>query len=345
MATSTERSVTIKTGTILKVVAILLALGLMWMLRDILTLLIVALFIAALIHPAARWAAKHRIPKGLMVILIYLVAIAGFALALRLIVPTLVREITNISQTIGASLVTLARYAKDFQEFSELHGLSENLSASLATLANQLGGAATGVFSTLTGIFGGIAGLIVVLVMAFYMVVEDKEAVRVFRNFVPERHQAFIADLLMQVEHKIGGWLRGQLTLSFAIALLYYVGLLVIGVPGPLPLALFAGFAEFVPYLGPILAGIPIIIVAFSDAPVKALFAGALMVVIQQVENQILAPKVMQKAVGLNPLVSIVAVLVGAKLFGVVGVLLAIPFATSLSVLLTELYRYRQDRV
>lgn len=344
MASSSERSVTIRTGTIIKVVAILLALGLMWVLRDILVLLLVALFIAALMHPAARWGAKRRIPKGLMVMLIYLVTFTFLSVALALIVPNLLRQATKLSQTIGTSLIALSAYVQNLREFSEIHGFSGNLSASIASLANQFGDAATGLFSTLSDIFGGIAGLVIVLVMAFYMVVEDKEAIRMFRNFVPERHQEFIANLLIQVETKIGGWLRGELILMVTVAALYYVGLLIIGIDGPLPLALFGGFTEFIPYLGPILSGIPIIIVAFTHSPVHALLAFALMIIVHQIENQILVPKVMQRAVGLNPLVSIVAVLIGAQLFGFVGVLLAIPFATTISVVLTELYRFRQER-
>jgi predicted PurR-regulated permease PerM len=344
MATSTERSVTIRTSTVIKVVAILLALALMWLLQDIFALLLVALFIAALMHPAARWGAKYHVPKGIMVVFIYLLTFFGFAAVLTLIGPTFIREGKEVLQSIGSLIATLSTYAKNLREFSELHGLSDSLSAGIASLANQFGNAATSLVATLSGIFGSIAGLIIVLVMAFYMVVEDKEAVRVFKNFVPEQYQSFIANVLMQVETKIGGWLRGQLVLSLVITLLCYIGLLVIGIKGPMPLALFVGFTEFVPYLGPILGGIPIVIVAFNDSPVKAILAIALIILVHQLENHILVPKVMQRTVGLNPLVSIVAVLIGAKLFGIMGVLLAIPFATTIAVVLTEMYRFRQEK-
>jgi len=342
MANSSERSVTIKTSTVIKVIAILLALALMWVLRDILTLLLVALFIAALMHPAARWGERHRVPKGVMVVFIYLVTFTFLAVALSLIVPTLVREATKLSVLIGSSLAAVSTYVQSLRDFTELHGFSGNLSTSLSSLSNQFGDAASGLFSTLTDIFGGIAGLVIVLVMAFYMVAEEREATRAFRNIVPERYQDFTANLLLQVEMKIGSWLRGELILMAAVAVVYYVGLVIIGIDGPLPLALFAGFTEFIPYLGPILSGIPIVIVALTHSPIHALFAFALMILVHQLENQILIPKVMQRAVGLNPLVSMVAVLIGAKLFGVVGVLLAIPFATTVSVVLMELYRFKQ---
>jgi predicted PurR-regulated permease PerM len=146
------------------------------------------------------------------------------------------------------------------------------------------------------------------------------------------------------VEEKIGRWLVGQLALGFIIGVFYYVGLSLIGVKSALVLAVFGGFMEFIPYIGPILVGIPIIIIALSQSPLTAALALVIQIAIQQLENHVIVPKVMQKAVGLNPLVSIVALLVGAKLFGIVGMLLAIPVTTSISVVLTEIYRFRKGQ-
>lgn len=344
MAISQERSITIKTSTILKVLAILFALGLLWLIRDIIALLIVALFLAALMHPAARWGARYRIPKGVTVLVIYLGLFSSMAVVIALIIPALVQQFAGLSQTIGSSLQMLSESVQNLRAFSELHGISGSIASNVPSMEDQFTRAASGLFSTLTDIFGGIAGLIIVLVMAFYMVVQDRDAIRLFKNLVPNKYQDLIANVLLQVEDKIGGWLRGQLFLSLLIGILYYVGLLIIGVKSPLVLALFAGFTEFIPYLGPILSGIPIMIIAVSQSPFTALLVFGLVILIQQLENQIIVPKVMQKAVGLSPLVSIVAVLVGVKLFGIVGALLAIPVTTALSVVLMELYRVRQDQ-
>lgn len=344
MPLSQERTVVVKTSSILKVVIILLALGFVWLVRDILMLLFVALFLAALMHPAARWGAAKRIPKGLMVILIYLLLFSLLAASFALIIPTLVHQLGSLSQIIGSSIVALSGSIQSLREFTEQYGLAGNLSAGVASLQGQASRAATGLFATLTGLFGGMAGFVIVLVMAFYMVVQDREAVRMFYSLVPEKYQALSARLLSQVEVKIGRWLIGQLMLSLIIGVAYYIGLLILGVQGALALSIFAGFAEFIPYLGPILGGIPIIIVALSDSVVKALFALGLVIIIQQLENHIVVPRLMQKAVGLNPLISIVALLVGAKLFGIFGALLAIPIATALSVVLAELYNYKQAK-
>jgi predicted PurR-regulated permease PerM len=339
-----ERLVAIKTSTIVKVVIVLLALGFLWLVRDVIALLFVALFLAALMHPAADWGAKRRIPKGLTVLLIYLILIALVSASFALIVPTVLSQVGNLSDVFRSLITTVSTGVQSVRALTEQYGFLNNLSSSVAALQQQASLAAGGVFNTLFGIFGGIAGLIIVLVMAFYMVVEEKEAVRLFQNLVPGKFQDVTAKIISQVEVKIGQWLSGQFMLSLTIGILYYIGLLVLGVEGALTLAVFAGFLEFIPYLGPILGGIPIVIVALSDSPIKALLALGLVILIQQLENHIIAPKLMQKAVGLNPLVSIVAVLIGAKLFGLVGVLLAVPVATAVSVILNAMY-LRHEKV
>lgn len=339
-----ERLVAIKTSTIVKIVVVLLVLWFAWLIRGVVALLFIALFLAALMHPAAAWGAKKRIPKGLTVLFIYLILFALLGASFALIVPTLLKQVGNLSEVFSSLIVTVSTGVQSVRALTEQYGFLHNLNASFAALQQQASLAAGGLFDTLSGIFGGLAGLVVVLVMAFYMVVEEKGAVRLFQNLVPGKFQDVSAKIISQVEVKIGQWLSGQLMLSLTIGVLYYIGLLILGVESALTLAVFAGFLEFIPYLGPILGGIPVVVVALSDSPIKALLALGLVILIQQLENQIIAPKLMQKAVGLNPLVSIVAVLTGAKLFGLVGVLLAVPVATALSVILNEMYLSRHEK-
>lgn len=336
-----DRNISISVASVLKIIGVLGALWFLWLVRDILALLIVALFLAALMHPTVRWGAKRKIPKGIMVIVIYLVLFGLLAASFALIIPTLARQVASLSQSIGSSVTFVSDTLAGLRELTQEYGFTQDLTSGLSSLQENAARAAGGFFLTLTDVFGGLVGLVLVLVMAFYMVAQEQEAVRAFHNLVPKKYQDFIASLLTHVEEKIGKWLAGQLTLSIVIAVLYYIALLALGVEGALALALFAGFMEFIPYLGPFLAGIPIILVALAASPLTALMALAVVIVIQQLENQIIVPKIMQKAVGLNPLVSIVALLIGAKLFGVVGALLAIPTATALSAVLHEVYQQK----
>jgi predicted PurR-regulated permease PerM len=345
MASPAQRHITIDTWSILKVIGILLALVFLYIIRDVLGLVFAALFLAALMHPAARYLATKRIPKGLTVIFFYILLFGSAVLVFGLLLPPLIEQSSNLVGSVGKSWQVVSGGIASLKEFSLKYGLSENLQAGVQSLEAQVSRAATGVFSTVTDVFGGIVGFIVVLVMAYYMVVQDQEAMNMFHNFVPEEYQGISANILKSVEEKIGKWLIGQLLLCLIIGLMYYVGLSIIGVNSALVLAFFGGFTEFIPYLGPILGAIPAVILALTESPFKAALTLIVIIIIQQSEGHIIVPKVMQKAVGLNPLISIVALLVGAKLFGFIGALLAIPVATAVSAVLSELYKYsRQNR-
>lgn len=340
MASNQKRIIAVETLTLIRVVLVILALGFFYLIRDVLALLFVALFLAALINPAARFLAKHKIPKGVTVIFLYLLMFGAAALAVGLLLPPLIEQGSSLYASLGKSWHVLSGSVQSLQELSVKYGLSENVQAGVQTLEGQVTKAAVGLFSTLTDVFGGIVGLIVVLVMTYYMVVQEEEVRNVFRDFVPEKYQEILTTIFNRIEEKIGKWLLGQISLCLIIGVMYYIGLAAIGMDAALVLAFFGGFTEFIPYLGPILGAIPAIILAFSDSPAKAVLALGVIVLIQQTEGHIIVPKVMQRAVGINPLVSIIALIVGAKLFGFVGVLLAIPVATTVSVVLSELYRY-----
>ncbi len=336
----TERVIHISTSTILKVVAIGIGLLLLWQIADILALIFVALFLAALIQPAAEWGAKYKIPRGVMVLGVYVVIFGLMALVIALMVPTLIEQATKLASLFGQKWSTIQDVATGLADFAKKHNLSSTFKPDLSSFQDQVSVAVTGLFKTLTDVFGGIVAFIIVLVMAFYLVAQEHKAMTLIKDMVPLRHQKFAFSLVEAVQEKMGGWLRGQLLLCLIIGILYYVGLLIIGVDSPLILAIFGGLTEFIPYLGPILGGIPIVFVAFAISPTKGLLALLLLVIIQQAEGHLIVPKVMQKAVGLNPLFSITAMLVGAKLFGILGALLAIPVATAVAVIVKEARSY-----
>ncbi len=339
-----ERNIRIETWTILKVLLILLALGFAYLIRDILALLFAALFLAALVHPPARYLATKHIPKGVTVITLYLLLFGIGIFTFGLLLPPLIDQSSRVMGSVGKSWEVLSSGVQSLRDFSSTYGLTDNLQEGVRSLETQVSRAATGIFSTLTDLFGGLVGLIVVLVMAYYMVVQEEDARNLLRNFIPEKYQQLSVAILKRVEEQMGAWLIGQISLCLIIGACYYIGLSIVGIDSALVLALFGGFTEFIPYLGPILGAIPAVILGLTQSPMKALLALIVIVIIQQLEGHIIVPKVMQKAVGLNPLISIVALLVGAKLFGIVGALLAIPVATAISAVLGEVYRYSKTK-
>jgi predicted PurR-regulated permease PerM len=335
-----ERVIYISTSTILKTVAIILGLVMLWLVGDILALVFVSLFLAVLIQPAADWGVEHKIPRSLTVLSVYLVVFGLMAVTVALMVPTLIEQAARLATLFGQKWGAIQDLATSVTRFANDHALSSTLKPDISSFQEQVGSAVIGLFRTLTDVFGGLVAFVIVLVMAYYLVAQERKALTLIQDLVPQKHQKFAMKLVEAVQDKMGGWLRGQLLLCLLIGVLYYIGLLIIGVDSPLILAIFGGLTEFIPYLGPFLGGVPIVFVAFVASPVKGLLALGLLVLIQQAENHLIVPKIMQKAVGLNPLVSIFSMLAGAKLFGIMGALLAIPVATAVSVIVKELREY-----
>ena len=167
---------------------------------------------------------------------------------------------------------------------------------------------------------------------------------RFIRSVTPSAYQPYLVQMMRRLKAKLGSWLRGQLLLMLIIGVLVYIGLKLLGAEYALVLALWAGLTEIIPYVGPILGAIPAIFLAFSDSPLQALLVAALYLVVQQLENNLIVPMVMKRTVGLNPVVSIVAIAIGAKLGGVIGAVLAIPLVVSLGVFLSDFFDKRLSK-
>jgi len=176
------------------------------------------------------------------------------------------------------------------------------------------------------------------------MVVEENAIKKLVWSIAPEKHQVYVMQLINRIQKKIGLWLRGQLILCLVIFVLSYIGLLILGVKYALMLALIASITELVPYIGPIIGSIPAVVLAFAQSPMLAVFVVALYYGIQLVESNILTPKIMEKAVGINPIISIVALLVGFKVAGVVGAILSIPVATAVSVFVKDVFDSKGEK-
>jgi predicted PurR-regulated permease PerM len=210
----------------------------------------------------------------------------------------------------------------------------------LQNLSPAVTAATQGVFSFVAGVFGGLVSFLLVLVMTFYLVV-DEGAVKRTVTVAPKAQQAYLAGLLSRLQKKVGVWLRAQLILMGIIGILTYLVLTVIGaftgLQYALVLALIAGLLEFIPYLGPLIAAVPGVFLAYAVSPTTAAIVAIAYYGIQLLENNVIVPKVMQRALGLSPIVSIVVFLVGAKLAGIAGAFLAIPIATAAMVVAQDL--------
>ncbi len=313
------------------------------MIKDIILLLFVSLLLAGVMYPFVRWMAAHRIPKGLSVFLFYFLLLGFLTVSFVLLIPAVAREMGMLAGTYSQSFEWLVSVKDGFQGISDKYPLVHNLQTSFGGVQQYLGQSVQGVLGYLTTLFGGLAGLVVVLVLAFYLIVEESAVKTLFKNLIPNEYQELASDLVWQVINRLGDWLRGQLILGLVIGGLYFIAFAIIGVPYPILLALFGALLEFIPYVGPFIAAVPALILAASVSPLVLLITIIAIILIQQLENNLIVPKIMQRSVGLNPIISILAVMIGAQTFGVVGALFAIPVATAASVVIFELHRRRQQ--
>lgn len=331
-----EQTISISTGTFLKAVLIVLGLWFLWFIREIVAMFVVAIMLASIIDPFADWFAKKRIPRGLAVLIVYTVLLALASVIVLALVPIVIEQSGQLIENLSASSASLI---DSFVQFQQRHQFLESLTSGLESFQQNLNASANSVFSTVKGFFGGLAALLIVLVLAFYMVVEENSMRRYFMTLAPAEYQPYLVQLLKKMQIKIGAWLRGQIILGLVIGLAVYIGLKLLGVPYALLLAIIAGLFEIIPYVGPIVSLIPAAIIGFAQSPVLGAAVVVLYLIIQQAENNVLVPKIMQKVTGLSPILSIAALLVGVKVGGVVGAILAVPLATMIAVVVEDMFK------
>lgn len=336
-------TINLSTFTIVKVILILLALYFLFLIREILFVLFFSLVLASAVDPWVDWLQKRKIPRALGVLLIYLILILFIGLTIYLMIPPITQQVAELAENFPRLLERIISTFSTLRAYSAQHGILDSLKNSLGSLSTNLQVAAGSIFSTVTGIFGGIFSFFLILVLTFYMVVEENAIKKLVWSIAPKRHQPYLMQLINRMQKKIGLWLRGQLILSLVIFLMTYSGLSILGVKYALVLALIAGLTELIPYIGPLIGAIPAVLLAFTQSPILALFVAILYYIVQMLENNILVPKIMQKAVGLNPIVSIVALMIGFKVAGVLGAILAIPVVTAISVFLIDLFERKES--
>jgi len=314
----------VSSWTVIKTILILVGFYILFLIKDVLALLFIVIILVSAFRPIVnKWATK--IGNTLSVVLLFLLAVAfivGFA---YLIIPPLVEQ---TRQLISRGPTILEKYSALKMHFPSLANALNNFSQTL--------GSYTGSFISLTaGFLGGVVSFFTVIVLTLYVLIDQKFFLNM-QTLIPSNRREQALDLVEKISEKTGNWLRGQLMLGLIMGLLTFIGLSIIRIPYALTLGVVAGILEIFPVIGPVIAGVFSAVVALSISPISALFAVALAVILQQLENNLIAPKILQKAIGLPPAIIIIAILIGGKLLGLVGALLAVPSAAIIYVVIQE---------
>ncbi|OGI29273.1 MAG: hypothetical protein A2288_00640 [Candidatus Moranbacteria bacterium RIFOXYA12_FULL_44_15] len=336
-----KQSIEISTNIIFKTILILLGFWFLFLVRDVIALLIISLIFVSAIEPAVDFLGKHKIPRAASVLALYAILISILSLAVSFLVPPISQQIGELTRDYPAYSQKVTDFFLAVNSFITRNHINIDTNQILGNFGNEISNFSRNIFSTTLGIFSSVISLIVIFSLTFYMSVEEDGIKKFIAQVVPKRHHDYALNLADRVKHKIGSWLIGQFFLMFIIFLIVYTGLSLAGIPYALILAIFAGFMEIIPYVGPIISAIPGVALGFLVSPTVGILALAVYVLSQQLENHIITPQVMKKAVGLSPVTVILALLIGAKLAGTIGAILAIPVATSLSLVVKDYMEYR----
>lgn len=330
-----NRSINISTSTLFRFILIILGLVFLYLIRDILLLLFLSLIIAAAVDGPVDWLARHRVRRIFGAAIVYLLAFLILALFIYLVFPPLAGQVkslaTDLPHYIGGLDANVGIFQEKFGAYP-FQKFLEEVSVRLSNISSDIIGAAI-------NIFGGIFSAGIVLVISVYLVIQDVNIKNFLSAVTPPGSRAYVLSLVSRIQSKLGSWLRGQFILMAVMGALVYIGLTLLGVKFALTLALFAGLMEIIPYLGPIISATPAIILAFLQSPFLALLVLGLFVLAQQMENYLIAPQIMKRVVGLNPLVIIISMIIGGKLAGILGIAIAVPMAATLSVFLSDIFR------
>ncbi len=325
-------NIDISSATIIKILVVAFLIWILYLIRDVVAILLFSLILVSILEPGVNWLRLKKVPKTLSVVLIYLILFSIFALILALIIPPIGDQVDQLTNNFPVYWQKFSIESKNIGQFLNQYGAGREIESAIRNLKFNLPQTTTGLFSSVGRFLASLFTIFIVLVITFYVLAEENATKRIFHSILPSKYLPYIYQVFSRIQTKLGLWLRGQLTLSLIVFLLVYIGLSLLGVKYALILGIVAGLLEFIPYIGPTFSGALAVILTFFQSPIKALLVLILYIFIQLLENNLLVPNIMRRAVGLNPVVSITALLVGGNLGGVIGAILAIPIATALNV-------------
>lgn len=321
--------------TIFRIVLILVAFWFVYVIRDVLLMFFGAIVIAAAIQPLADWLQTKRVPRAVTTLGVYALVILLLTAVVTLLIPPLTEQLTQLA-------LALPQLVAQLEQWDLLHtGLSQGsiaLQDILLRLGNNLTQTGFSLFEQTRSIFSGFFSLIFVFILAFYLVVERDALLKLFQVAIPRRHLPYVEQTLIRIQHGLGRWLIAQLLLAVVVGFVVGVGLWLIGVKYALVLGLLAGILEIIPVIGPIIAAIPGVIVGMAQSLVLGIVAVIFYILVQQAENHLLVPNIMKRVAGLNPLVTLVAVFLGARLAGVLGIILSVPIAIIVTIFWSDFF-------
>lgn len=327
-------------GTLV-VVAVCLAFWFLFRFHQVILILFVAIVISTAIRPVVAWLHRRGLPRPLGIILVYLFLLALLAGFIVVGLPLILRQASNIIAQLP-DLYERLRSSMMNAPTILFWRLGEALPAELPFMTSPVPGEGEETMSLaqawqfVSPVVNTILGIVAVFILAFYWTLESERARQTLLLLLPLEKRPEARELVQTIEQKVGSFIAGQALLVVVIGVLSLIAYTVIGLPYALALAFFAGLMEAIPIVGPFLGAIPAMLVAFSVDPSKVIWVVIAALVIQQLENSLLVPRIMNRTVGVHPLVTLLALIALGSLFGVAGAVVAIPVAAIIQLLVNH---------
>lgn len=331
-----EKEIVISIKTILFTIALLFGLYVIYRLGPILSILVVSTLIVISLENIVKFFQSKTflnkpLSRSMAVLITYFLVILGIIVLLTIGLPPVIGQIQKL-------LTSLAQILQDLNITTDTLDSNFSLSRLLPELSNLPGN----VLSTVFSVFSNILALFSILVLSIYMSLDWENIKTRFSSLFPIKIKDEILSAIEEVEENIGQWLKGQLLLMLAVGVLSFVGLIILDVEFPLALGIISGVLEIVPIIGPLITAILAAVIAFGDSPIKGVAVLGLFLLIQQLENSLLVPKIMQKVSGFSPLIILIALLIGSNFFGVVGAIVAVPITMIGTTVIKRVLKYQE---
>ncbi len=315
-----SRSIDITWSGLWKVFALVLVLSLLYLASDVLLAVLLAIILSAAFDLPVTYLEKHKVPRILGTFMLFALAVLVLALIAYTIVPLAIFEVNNFLGSLHKTSGTIFDILQSSQAI-------EALNKSLNSLSNALISGSTSLIDIVANFLGGAFLALSVFVLSFYLTLGRDGVEKFLVAVVPEAYEDVVLATFVSMRKKIGYWLEGQVFLSFGMGVSVFLGLWLLGVKYSLVLGILAGILELVPFVGPIFSGSMAVLVATGSSMTLAIYTLFLFIVLQQLESHVLVPAVTRYTTSLHPVAVLIALLIGGKIFGFVGLILAVPVA------------------
>ncbi len=320
---------------------------------DMLATMIISIILAYLLNPLITKLEDKKINRTRGIFIVYLFILALLFILSFLVLPKIGREFKKLFNNFPnyidrASALTdelYRKYYKNFENFPDIFDkLEESLLGTIDTVQKIIVTGLAKFFNGIINTFSKVVNLVLIPILTFYFLRDKEYFKNLLISFIPKKHRSEIIDLAREMDESLGKFVRGRLLLALYVGVATTILLLIVRVDFAIVIGFITGIADIIPYIGPFLGFMPAVFFAFLDSPLKAFWVGLCFLAIQWVENNVLAPKIIGKSIGIHPLTILISLIIGGGMYGVVGMIFAVPFVAVSKILIDFFYKKLKKR-